>query len=506
MPVSAAKGESSWKVKLLLGMLTNVLLLCGSEFAVRTVGWDRATEPAPLEWIGYDPATPFPLEPDEALFWRIRPSAPIPKTDEKINSQGFRGPEISGTKPAGVRRALCFGDSNTFGIGVLESQTYARRLERWLSACKDSRWEVANLGVPGYTAFQVLRLLELRALAWDPDIVILYCGAWNEFTPAMGQSDRAAAAELDRRARAKSSLSLEKLSLYRVIRGSLRVAAARSGAPQRADIAHNFEKALERPYGPRVSLEDFEETLQSILHICRQRAIPVVFVTPALASLYRSKYPDGDCYAGAVRSAAGAPGAHLAEVREKFASLGELDSPLFADPIHPSSAGHAVIAASLARVFVTLPLADAAQLDPKALEIPDPVDLFPALRTAAESIPTTRVFPIRRAVALRAPHQVAFSTPALPATAQLGIGFSLAEAADSKELQVSVAVRKGEREWKTVWSQALEAAPPILGREERHWIDLSEFAGDAVELRIEAQGVAPSIVWSAPELTVAGAR
>src|SRR5262245_7988462 len=47
----------------------------------------------------------------------------------QINSLGLRGPETSANKAEGTFRILCLGDSFTFGAGVREEDTFARRLQ-----------------------------------------------------------------------------------------------------------------------------------------------------------------------------------------------------------------------------------------------------------------------------------------------------------------------------------------------------------------------------------------
>jgi len=94
----------------------------------------------------------------------------------KINSMGFRGREVSATKPPGTFRIVCLGGSTTFDTGsvgralpwpeVLEAEL-RRRLNR-------ESIEVLNLGVPGATSLDSLIDLQTRALDLQPDLVIVY--------------------------------------------------------------------------------------------------------------------------------------------------------------------------------------------------------------------------------------------------------------------------------------------------------------------------------------------
>jgi lysophospholipase L1-like esterase len=94
----------------------------------------------------------------------------------RINSMGFRGREVSAGKPPGTFRIVCLGGSTTFDTGsvgsappwpeVLEAEL-RRRLQR-------ESIEVLNLGIPGATSLDSLIDLQMRALALQPDLVIVY--------------------------------------------------------------------------------------------------------------------------------------------------------------------------------------------------------------------------------------------------------------------------------------------------------------------------------------------
>lgn len=91
-----------------------------------------------------------------------------------INSLGFRGPDVSRAKPAGVFRILMLGDSITYGNSVQWDQTFSWRLEEQLNR-RDTglRFEVLNLGVSGYNTRQELAALRELGLQLDPDLIVL---------------------------------------------------------------------------------------------------------------------------------------------------------------------------------------------------------------------------------------------------------------------------------------------------------------------------------------------
>lgn len=88
-------------------------------------------------------------------------------TAVRVNSLGLREREIGYPKPAGVRRVLCLGDSQTFGFGVEAEEAYARVLEGRLGAGA----QALNAGVPGMGTAHELYFLETEGWQYAPDAV-----------------------------------------------------------------------------------------------------------------------------------------------------------------------------------------------------------------------------------------------------------------------------------------------------------------------------------------------
>jgi hypothetical protein len=81
----------------------------------------------------------------------------------RINSQGFRGPEVALDKHPRTLRIACIGDSHTFGYGVGDSETWPAVLQELLDGGETGlRVEVLNFGVQGYDTQQEV-VLPLRA-------------------------------------------------------------------------------------------------------------------------------------------------------------------------------------------------------------------------------------------------------------------------------------------------------------------------------------------------------
>ncbi|MEO8602559.1 MAG: SGNH/GDSL hydrolase family protein [bacterium] len=136
------------------------------------------------------------LVPDRHLIQRMRPLVELdyPRTLQldgrpqrytvRTNPQGFRGSPFDTAKAPGVFRIVCLGDSSTFGFNVEESDSYPAVLQRLLDESHPGRFEVINLGVPGYSGRQGLELLRRQALALSPDLVTFGFGTNDRFFPA----------------------------------------------------------------------------------------------------------------------------------------------------------------------------------------------------------------------------------------------------------------------------------------------------------------------------------
>jgi len=91
-----------------------------------------------------------------------------------INPDGYRGAAVAKEKPPGTLRIAALGDSQTFGIGIGEGESWPAVLEASLrESLSGTSIEVMNCAVPGYNAEQEAAALETRWLAYAPDLVLL---------------------------------------------------------------------------------------------------------------------------------------------------------------------------------------------------------------------------------------------------------------------------------------------------------------------------------------------
>jgi len=138
---------------------------------------------------------------DRELLWKGKPFATgkthVPTVnkyaDIKLNSLGFRSPEINLEKEKGTYRIVCMGDSSTFGMEGFEKDIYPSVLQRLLEEkYPEMKIEVVNAGYTGYSSFQGLMLLKLKILDLNPDLITIFYGVCDNATPhsASAMTDR----------------------------------------------------------------------------------------------------------------------------------------------------------------------------------------------------------------------------------------------------------------------------------------------------------------------------
>lgn len=107
----------------------------------------------------------------------------------KTNSRGLRDKEYPLEKPPGTYRVAVIGDSFTFGDGVNAEEVYHSILEERLNRLSDSlRFEFINFGLAGYDLLNYLGVVEHKAMAYDPDLILIgFCGNNDDDLPEAKQ-------------------------------------------------------------------------------------------------------------------------------------------------------------------------------------------------------------------------------------------------------------------------------------------------------------------------------
>ena len=107
------------------------------------------------------------------------------KAEFRINSFGFRGPEIPVPKPAGTTRIFFLGDSITLGGRLPEDATFVSQIGKALSAVPSTRYEVVNSGVGDVGLYEEEETLKTQGIKVQPDAVVL-CWYLNDARPPVG--------------------------------------------------------------------------------------------------------------------------------------------------------------------------------------------------------------------------------------------------------------------------------------------------------------------------------
>ncbi len=111
------------------------------------------------------------------LEYELAPDADVIVGETRVttNSLGMRGPETTVEKPDGVYRIAAIGDSYTFGMGVNDEDCLPAQLDRALNrhGPPGRRFEVLNFGASGYSTRDEAIVLRHRALAFDPDLILV---------------------------------------------------------------------------------------------------------------------------------------------------------------------------------------------------------------------------------------------------------------------------------------------------------------------------------------------
>jgi hypothetical protein len=113
-------------------------------------------------------------EPDESVYF-CQPDVRADCIIKRTNNHALRqDDDISFEKEPGVKRVLVLGDSQTAGVIVKNSETYARVLEGLANQNSNNyRYEVINAGVVAYSPVQEWLWFREYGVQYQPDIVLM---------------------------------------------------------------------------------------------------------------------------------------------------------------------------------------------------------------------------------------------------------------------------------------------------------------------------------------------
>jgi len=327
------------RLRLSFGLLTGAGLLLMAEAGVSVMAKRTLLQwqaPVPITHTGapYLPGNPF-------LLWEMVPGERNEVgADVYVNSLGFRGPDTTVTKPAGVRRILFVGDSSVYGHGVSNNETFVHLTGGGLP----SDIEVINLGAPGYSTAQTLNLLSLRGWALEPDLLVIG-NLWsdNNFDSFIDKnllSDRTA---FEHSVAAPISHLLQRSALYRWLDWTLRLAPRAKEVQKVGWMLGRAPSGVHR----RVAVNDYATNLQTLVDQARSYGADVAFLALANTVDLGAETEGAiawPLYRDVMASTAERNGAPYIDVQSHLTRSGESWKDLFLDEMHPSVRGHDLIA------------------------------------------------------------------------------------------------------------------------------------------------------------------
>lgn len=299
--------------------------------------WCRAEPPPSLEDV---PAAQAGAETlmrgNPWLLWELIPGEHFEQGGHvTINAAGFRDRERA---PPTRPRFLALGDSSVYGFGVDDDEVFTSRLE----ASHDA--DFINAGVPGYSTWQSLNLTRGRALALDPDVLIVG-NLWsdNNFDSFVDRELLADYAGWVQSPLSRLRGALQASALFRTLDWHLRVS-------RRSEVARTVGwqagSTAPRSGRRRVSVRDYTANLVEFCAMMHERGAGVVFLMlPNREDIaQRAPSPAWGPYRAAMREVARGCGAPLVDGPASFQQSGASADALFIDQMHPSAAGHARLA------------------------------------------------------------------------------------------------------------------------------------------------------------------
>jgi D-alanyl-lipoteichoic acid acyltransferase DltB (MBOAT superfamily) len=132
----------------------------------------------PADWVPFGATKAYHRRRD-FLFRDLVPSTSIVYHGHPFttNRWGMRDREYDRAKPPGTVRVAMLGPSHVMGAGVADGQSFEALLEERLNregpGAPDRRYEVLNFAGPNYSILQEMAMLDERAFAFEPDIVVV---------------------------------------------------------------------------------------------------------------------------------------------------------------------------------------------------------------------------------------------------------------------------------------------------------------------------------------------
>jgi lysophospholipase L1-like esterase len=187
----------------------------------------------------------------------------------------MRGPERPLKKDPGVYRIVGLGDSQMFGWGVAQEDTFLAKLEAMLNGDGGSdKFEILNLAVPGYNTVQEVQAFAGRLEDLDPDMIII-----NYVDNDMDLPNFLTQRRDPYTLRTSYLLNLVKRR-YAILRGDALLPISLIGVPfdERSLRFRPPEDSVPERFRPLYGRENMINAFSRLAAIARSRGIPAVFL------------------------------------------------------------------------------------------------------------------------------------------------------------------------------------------------------------------------------------
>ncbi len=347
--------ELSLSKKLLFSLIVTVFFVTILEGIFRVSGFSYDTSCPSLRFDGTviessrNGSAMTRVSPE--LFWELRPGSKVEwQSDDRINEKGFRGRVVEETKRDDVFRIICIGDSCTLGAGISVEESYPEQLYQKLNKLLgEGSVEVLNTGVRGYSIFQMNRLYDIRLANYKPDLVIIYSGAWNDYTPAIGMGDEE---RYDSLMREKDSILLSFVRKFRIYQAGVKF---KDYATEQMwmKLRKKYRKAAFKGNpvdGRRVEPESFNRILNELTDKIRMQGGTVILIVPPIPEKTVSSFPIALSYRDIIRNSSAKDRVFLVDMPLLLEDMD--DKELFNDWIHPNGKAFGIMTDNIVSIIV----------------------------------------------------------------------------------------------------------------------------------------------------------
>ena len=337
---------------MLILVVSAVLFALLAEGAVRVRQRLKHGSAAPLDHT-------FRIDPLSGL--RVPAADKVP-SQIKINSLGFRGPEIESPKPPGTIRLAFLGASTTYCAEASGNDTtWPELVWRAVSQARPgARFDYLNAAVSGYSTASSLKNLDYRVRPLGPDVIVAYEGfndlSYDTAALARRQGLRAGARDEE------SWLSRHSM-LWFLVEKNVTIwrlqtqdnARGQTLSPDFEELSRGFEQRLSelvaasQQVAPVVAIATMAPRLRRVQAPDEQRraAVTARYYMPYLSiDAILDAY---DAYNRAIRRVAARRGAVLIEASDAVAP----DSTHYADSVHFTDAGSQSMAERVSSVLLS---------------------------------------------------------------------------------------------------------------------------------------------------------